>query len=107
LKDVAGMLRSLHYASRVAMIEQGSAEAESFADTAAEWEAVNREAFLHGYMTIADGAGILPADPTSRATVLAAFELEKAVYEVAYELAHRPDWVWIPLEAVRRLTEAD
>jgi maltokinase len=103
-KDVAGMLRSLHYAARVAMSERGGSEVENLADDAADWEAVNREAFLKGYMAIADGAGILPADPASRGAVLKAFELDKAVYEIAYELAHRPDWVGIPLEAVRRLS---
>jgi maltokinase len=106
MKDVAGMLRSLHYASRVAMADRGGSEAELFADDAAEWEAVNRSAFLDGYTGVADAAGLLPADPAARRVVLAAFELDKAIYEVAYELAHRPDWVGIPLEAVRRLTEA-
>ena len=106
LKDVAGMLRSLHYASRFAVIERGRSDPEAAAEDAAEWEAVNRAAFLDGYMTGADGAGILPADPASRGAVLAAFELDKAVYEVAYEQAFRPDWVGIPLQAVRRLTEA-
>ena len=49
---------------------------------------------------------ILPADPASRGAVLTAFELDKAVYEVAYEQAYRPDWVGIPMQAVRRMTEA-
>jgi len=50
--------------------------------------------------------GILPPDPECVAAVLAAFELEKAVYEVRYERAHRPEWVHIPLSALRRITEA-
>ena len=47
--------------------------------------------------------GILPADEASVDAVLAAFELEKAVYELSYERAHRPDWEHIPLTALRRL----
>jgi len=49
---------------------------------------------------------ILPRDPAVRSAVLAAFELDKALYEVAYERANRPDWARIPLDAVRRLTGA-
>jgi len=49
---------------------------------------------------------ILPTDPAVRSAVLAAFELDKALYEVAYERANRPDWARIPLEAVARLTGA-
>jgi predicted trehalose synthase len=49
---------------------------------------------------------ILPTDPAVRSAVLAAFELDKALYEVAYERANRPDWARIPMEAVGRLTGA-
>ena len=71
------------------------------------WESHNRARFLTGYLRRADEADILPAEPLARQTVLAAFELDKAVYELAYEQAHRPDWAYIPTEAVRRLTGAD
>jgi maltokinase len=105
LKDVAGMLRSFDYASVVAMATQE----DDMTQPARAWEARNRGAFLAGYVRRAVEAGgedngILPADPAARSAVLAAFELDKAVYEVAYERAHRPDWTFIPTEAVRRLT---
>jgi maltokinase len=100
LKDVAGMLRSFHYASAVARTER---DGEMLDDLAAAWEERNREAFLRGYMRAAEPGGILPDDPEGVATVLAAFELEKAVYELGYERAYRPDWEHIPLGALRRL----
>ena len=100
LKDVAGMLRSFHYAPAVAMVTQE----DDMTGLARAWEAHNRGRFLTGYLRKADESGILPADPAARSAVLRAFELDKAVYELAYEQAHRPDWAYIPLEAVRRLT---
>jgi len=100
LRDVAGMLRSLHYASAVALSERDGPEFEPPAEA---WENRNRRAFLDGYLPAAAKGGILPADQASVDAVLAAFELEKAVYELAYERAHRPDWVHIPLTAIRRL----
>ena len=100
LKDVAGMLRSLHYASMVAMFERD----EEHTNQAAAWEQRNREAFLAGYLPKARAARVVPDDQASTAVVLAAFETEKALYELAYEQAHRPDWARIPLAALRRLS---
>ncbi|MGH9000298.1 MAG: maltokinase N-terminal cap-like domain-containing protein [Acidimicrobiia bacterium] len=99
LRDVAGMLRSFHYAPAVAMLTQE----DDMTGLARAWELRNRDRFCHGYFRRAADGPILPADPAARSTVLAAFELDKAVYEVAYERAHRPDWAYIPEEAVRRL----
>jgi maltokinase len=101
LKDVAGMLRSFHYASAVARTERDDLALEGLA---AAWEERNRQAFLRGYMRAAGPGGILPPDPDCVGAVLAAFELEKAVYELRYERAYRPDWESIPLTALRRLT---
>jgi maltokinase len=92
------MLRSLHYASAVAVSERG----EDCTDLAQAWEARNRKAFLEGYVRVATRGGILP-DPAATEAVLAAFELEKAVYELGYEQAYRPDWEHIPLKALQRL----
>ncbi len=97
------MLRSFHYASAVARTERG-AELE---DLAGAWEMRNRQAFLRGYLKAAGAGNILPPDPEGVSAVLTAFELEKAVYELGYERAYRPDWVDIPLAALRRLTERE
>ncbi len=98
LRDVAGMLRSLHYASEVALFERD----EGFESLSEAWEERNRKSFLDGYVRTASRGGLLP-DPAATEAVLAAFELEKAVYELKYERAHRPDWVKIPIEALNRL----
>jgi maltokinase len=98
LRDVAGMLRSFHYASLVALADRdeiGLVEA---------WEDRNRLAFLEGYMPAVEEGGLLPADGASVEQILRGFELEKAVYELQYEEAHRPDWARIPQAALRRLT---
>ena len=105
LKDVAGMLRSLSYAPAVAL----SYQEDDLSPLGRAWESRNRDCFLAGYLRKAQydpDAGrepILPTDPAVRSAVLAAFELDKALYEVAYERANRPDWARIPLEAVGRL----
>jgi maltokinase len=85
LRDVAGMLRSLDYAA------QTVASASSV--RRARWLDDARAAFLEGYGGISAAEGPL----------LAAFELEKACYEVVYEANNRPDWVWLPLGALERL----
>ena len=113
LRDVAGMLRSFAYAAAVGSREHGSlpvdgdpnARPHSVAEVANAWEVHNRDAFLTAYLARLEGSALLPADLSSTRAVLAAFELDKAIYEVAYEQAHRPDWVQIPLDAVRRLTD--
>lgn len=104
LKDVAGMLRSFHYASAVARTERDDPALE---ELAAAWEDRNRRAFLRGYLRAAAGGGILPPEPDCVQVVLTAFELEKAVYELRYERAYRPDWEGIPLTALRRLTTGE
>src|SRR5690606_30010718 len=91
LRDVAGMLRSLDYAAGAAVHDGGDAIA------AAAWAARARDAFLDGY---AAGAG---RDPREDATLLAALELDKALYEAVYEARNRPEWLAIPVAGVRRL----
>jgi 1,4-alpha-glucan branching enzyme len=90
VRDVAGMLRSFDYAGGTVEQTEGR--------SARDWVASAQQAFLDGY---ADRAG---HDPRSLGALLAAFELDKAMYEVVYEARNRPDWVEIPLGAVRRLT---
>ncbi len=61
--------------------------------------------FLEGYREIAAGAPFLPADPESFDRMLAPFLLDKAMYELTYELNHRPDWVHIPLAGIVELIQ--
>ncbi len=102
LQDVAGMLRSLRYAAAVALAERDELDHAELAPLAESWGERNRQAFLDGYLQ-SDGVGALLPGEADRGLVLAAFELDKAVYEVLYERAYRPDWVHIPRQAVRRL----
>ncbi len=102
LRDVAGMLRSFHYAAEVAHWEHRGEEDEGVGPAAAEWEARARRRFLDGYVGTEGIGALLPGSDASEA-LLAAFELDKATYEVAYEVAYRPSWVGIPLGAIRRL----
>ena len=106
LRDVAGMVRSLHYASQVALAEWGAEVDDELVALAEAWEHRNRVAFLAGYLGTEGVSEVLPADDADRRLVQAAFELDKAVYEVGYEQSHRPDWVHIPLTAVQRILES-
>lgn len=102
LRDVAGMVRSLHYAARTSLVERRrDVDSEVVAATEA-WEARAVEAFWRGYQGVPGIDALLPAPGPDREGLLRAFELDKAVYEVIYELAHRPDWVDIPASGIRR-----
>lgn len=102
LRDLAGLLRSLHYAAVTGLLEWGGDDKE-LAGLVEEWEARNREAVCNGYLGTEGIADLLPEGADARDAVLGAFELDKAVYELGYELGHRPDLVGIPLEAIARL----
>ena len=107
MRDVAGMVRSFHYAAQVARREYGDDPGGSSQSLADAWERHNAFAFVEGYLA-ADGIdALLPAEADHRELVLGAFELDKAVYEVGYEQGHRPDWADIPLTAVRRVLELE
>lgn len=94
LRDVAGMLRSFDYAARHVTVGRDDPEAEAAAD---EWAAAARTAFCEGYAAVAG------RDPRDDADLMAALELDKALYEVVYESGNRPAWIPVPLHAVRRL----
>ena len=102
LRDIAGILRSYHYAAASGRAEWDRGDGELSVLLAA-WEARNRDAFLQGYLGRAGIDALLPVDPAARSTLLAAFELDKAVYELGYELGHRPDKASIPLAGIDRL----
>jgi maltokinase len=101
-KDVSSMLRSFHYATRQALVERPASEVESLGPLALAWETHNRQAFLDGYRRAAGIEELLPP-PEESPAILIGYELDKALYEVDYERAHRPDWVSIPLDALDRL----
>jgi trehalose synthase-fused probable maltokinase len=98
LRDVAGMLRSFAYASTAAELTRG-------AEVPDDWEERARERFLESYLETVDQA-LLPPGEAAIERLLAVFELEKAVYELRYELDNRPDWVGIPVTGIDRLMKA-
>ncbi|TMM15789.1 MAG: aminoglycoside phosphotransferase [Actinobacteria bacterium] len=102
LRDVAGMLRSFQYATALAAEERGPAGQADVAGLAVAWEQRNRRAFLDGYGSVGQLSELVPSGPDFE-VVLAAFELEKAAYELCYELAYRPAWAHIPRQALDRL----
>jgi maltokinase len=99
LRDVAGMLRSFSYVTAGARILRGVEAPEG-------WEDLAREHFLTGYHRAVDSS-LLPPGQQATDQLLAVFELEKAVYELRYELNNRPDWVAIPVAGIVRLLDSE
>jgi trehalose synthase-fused probable maltokinase len=99
LRDVAGMLRSFAYAASASELLHG-------AGAPAGWEDEVRAAYLDGYLHETD-TSLLPPGRAAVERLLAVFELEKAVYELRYELDNRPDWVKIPVAGIARLLDPE
>jgi len=98
LRDVAGMLRSFAYATSAVHLLEGGEPPDDF-------ELRARDAFLDQYFAEVDPA-LLPPGEAAIVNLLSIFELEKAIYELGYELDNRPDWVPIPVAGIRRLLES-
>jgi len=109
LRDVAGMLRSLHYAPYAVVYGQAPGvvirtEDEALLDAAAAfWYQSTSQAFLRAYLAATGGAAHLPSSNEELHLLLDAYLLEKALYEIAYELNNRPQWLKIPLTGVLQL----
>lgn len=105
LKDVAGMLRSFDYAAQ-AVLKQHQPISTTDDVMMMEWERAARAAFLEGYRSVArpGEAQFLPDTWEDVMRVLQVYELDKALYELGYELHNRPDWLPIPLQGIRSLT---
>jgi maltokinase len=98
LRDVAGMLRSFAYASAASPLLRDVEPPPDFEQRA-------REEFLSGYLDTVDPS-LLPPSEEAIGRLLSVFELEKAVYELRYELDNRPGWVGIPVTGIDRLLRA-
>ncbi len=106
LKDVAGMLRSLNYAAWSALFEAAEGKAERITllqKPARDWETDASSSFIRGYQKTIRGCSSSSTDPDAFARLLDLFVLEKALYEIRYELTNRPSWLRIPVEGILAL----
>lgn len=100
MKDIAGMLRSFSYAAYSALMRYTSRRAEAYATLepwAKLWERTTAATFLNAYRREVADSSILPRDEAAYSALLEAYVLDKALYELTYELNNRPTWVRIPL----------
>jgi trehalose synthase-fused probable maltokinase len=93
LRDVAGLLRSISYAATTGCGSSGATWPEV-------WEAEGTRAFVAGYLATTRGGSFVPAEAAAFDRAVAAFELEKAAYEIVYEASHRPAWLAIPVRGL-------
>jgi len=108
LRDVAGMVRSADYCARTVLTRLGAGAVErqtSLLDAAREWRRVVTAAFIEGYRQTTAHIDSVPRDPVALRDLLELFIIEKALYEVRYELDHRPDWLDVPIGGLLELAE--
>ena len=106
LKDVAGMIRSFDYAAFAALFARSKDQPEDFnrlAVAARFWRSWVASVFLREYLAMSGDAVFIPPDPAALAKLLEIQLLDKALYELLYELNNRPDWVRIPLQGINAL----
>ncbi|MBV9490376.1 MAG: maltose alpha-D-glucosyltransferase [Verrucomicrobia bacterium] len=106
--DVAGMLRSFHYAAHYGLLESRTVrpqDREVLASYADLWSTRAGQVFLGAYLTRADGAAFVPGDRHALTALLRSYLVLKAMYELRYELNNRPKWVAIPLRGILKLVE--
>ncbi|POR02626.1 hypothetical protein AU468_06215 [Alkalispirochaeta sphaeroplastigenens] len=110
LRDVAGMLRSFHYAVSVTCHEISSTApgGRTLPPSLREWwYRQTREVFLKTYQEEVRGLWLVPGERADFQALLRLCLLEKVVYEIGYELDNRPEWIWIPLEGIRFLLDQE
>ncbi|HEV7635011.1 MAG TPA: maltose alpha-D-glucosyltransferase [Bradyrhizobium sp.] len=105
-RDVAGLIRSIDYSATAALeraLKVASDEHGKLAAALADWSDRAAAAFLAAYRETMTHARLWPADPQAAERLLNFFLLEKVFYEIEYELAHRPDWLRVPLMGALRI----
>jgi maltose alpha-D-glucosyltransferase/alpha-amylase len=112
LRDVAGMIRSFHYAAHVALHGQTSTiirpeDLPTLADWARFWYLWVSATFLKSYLELLADSPVLPQSREGVKTILDAYLLDKALYEINYELNNRPDWVGLPLQGILQVLQTE
>jgi maltose alpha-D-glucosyltransferase/alpha-amylase len=105
-RDVAGLIRSIDYSATAALeraLKVAPDENGKLGAALAEWRERAATTFLAAYREIMTNQRLWPADPQAAERMLYFFLLEKAAYEIEYELAHRPEWLRVPLTGVLRI----
>jgi trehalose synthase-fused probable maltokinase len=103
LRDVAGMLRSLSYATYSVLFDRAEPSSERWNQLepwAETFETLARDYFLQAYLRTSHEENLLPVDRDDLQLLLDFFELDKALYEVGYEIGHRPEWIRIPVRGL-------
>jgi maltose alpha-D-glucosyltransferase / alpha-amylase len=111
LVDVAGIVRSFQYAAEAALRDHAERNRlpddvlGALAERSRAWRAWVTIRFLTGYLQEAGDEPFVPSDPDDRHALLSAYVLDKALYEVRYDLNHRPDWATIPLRGIAEMLD--
>lgn len=106
LRDVAGMIRSFHYAAYAALFDMqlsNQRKEESLENWAEVWYRQNASLYLKAYLQDMQGSGLVPDNEGDLRILLQTYLLEKAVYELGYELNNRPDWLMIPIRGIQSI----
>ena len=111
LRDVAGMIRSFYYAAYIALRGQASTvlrpeDLPRLEEWACAWYLWVSATFLKSYLQFTADIPVLPQSRENVRVILDAHLIDKAMYEISYELNNRPDWVWLPLQGMLQMLEA-
>ncbi len=109
IRDIAGMIRSFHYATYHMLLKQSSLRSDDIAllePWTSVWHRAVSGIFLNSYLRAAGNASFVPQSRAELETMLRVFLLEKAVYELGYEINNRPDWVMIPLRGISGIMDS-
>jgi maltose alpha-D-glucosyltransferase / alpha-amylase len=113
LRDVAGMLRSFDYAAQYVLLGTDRdallrpQDVPLLVPWARHWRRWVGASFLEGYLPAAQEAELVPRERRALARLLRALLVEKAIYELSYELVHRPDWAGIPIRGLLELLDEE
>jgi maltose alpha-D-glucosyltransferase / alpha-amylase len=110
LRDVAGMIRSFHYAAYASLFLDNQIRKEDIpilVPFVEQWHHYASELFMKSYLETVNGLAFVPKSKEDLDTLMTTFLLEKAIYELNYELNNRPDWVIIPLRGIKALLKKE
>ena len=110
MRDVAGMIRSFHYAAYGSLFLDNQVRQEDInilLPYAEQWYHYMSGFFMDGYLKTIKGSDVMPDNKEDMEVLLQTFLLQKAIYELNYELNNRPDWVIIPLRSIKAIMKTN